>query len=816
MSSLRSWILRWLTTTNHKDIGILYMVTAMYFFLVAGTLALLFRVQLAMPESNFLSGKAFNQAVTVHGLVMLLWFLSPIQFGLANYFVPLQIGARDLAFPRLNALSYWLYLFSGLLLIVSFFVPGGAVDGGWTLYAPLNTAAFSPSKGFDLAVLAIVMLSAAITLGTVNFMVTIAKMRAPGMTWDKVPMFTWSILFTILMMLLAFPALAAAGLLLLLDRLLGTTFFLSVEGGALLWDHLFWFFGHPEVYILLFPSLGMLADIISSFTGRPLYAKRFVLVAFMAATVLSYIVWVHHMFITGTSLLVRKIFSVTTALISIPFEMATLALILTLYKGRIRYTSPMLFAIVSIPLFIIGGATGVFNAAIILDRAFRGTYWVVAHFHYIMAGTALFAVIAGLYYWFPKMTGRMISEKLAKIQLILAVIGINLLYFPQFLLIDMPRRVFRYDYAPEWITLNQLSTVGAFIFAASFVVALIALIHGMLRGRPSGDNPWGAWGLEWLTRSPPPPHNFDGQPVVTRDGRILIVPEKTLEEQGVDKVISGEAKVSVTGVMTPNGTAGHQSPSHAHGHAHGHHGSMEPMMLALGMFVAFVAMPLGNMALMALGALVAFASIAKWVLDEYRGRFSEPEPRYREEFPFVGIDKFKVGLWTFIAGEGFLFGSLVGAYIFIRTRSPAWTPGIELHDVAIGLFNTVVLFTAALAMGLAYYNARVGNVGLQRASLAFALALGLLFMFTKAYEWSKFAAEGYGLTSTMEAQLYYTLTGAHAAHVLVGVLASLYALARSLRRPYGPQDARTLLYIGIYWGIVDIVWTFIFPMFYLI
>lgn len=816
MSGFKSWIMRWLTTTNHKDIGILYMVTAMYFFFVAGTLALIFRVQLAMPDSQILGAKAFNQAVSVHGLIMLLWFLSPIQFGLANYFVPLQIGARDLAFPRLNALSYWLFLFSGLLLIVSFFVPGGAVDGGWTLYAPLNTAYYSPSKGFDLAVLAIVMLSTAVTLGTINFMVTIIKMRAPGMTWDKVPMFTWSILFTILLMLLAFPALAAAGILLLVDRLLGTTFFLSPEGGALLWDHLFWFFGHPEVYILLFPSLGALADIISSFTGRPLYAKKFVLVAFMAATVLSYIVWVHHMFITGTSLLVRKIFSVTTALISIPFEMATLALILTLYKGRIRYTGPMLFAIASIPLFIIGGATGVFNAAIILDRAFRGTYWVVAHFHYIMAGTALFAVIAALYYWFPKMTGRMVSEKLIKIQLILAVVGINVLYFPQFILIDMPRRIYTYSYAPEWLTLNQISTIGAFIFAASFIVALVALIHGLTRGRPAGDNPWGAWGLEWLTRSPPPPHNFDGQPIVTQDGRVLLVDEATIREKGLDNIISGKATVSVTGTIMPNGTAGHQAPAKAHhSHVH-HHGSIAPLGIAVGMFLAFLAMPLSKPSWLLAGAILVFASLAKWIYDEYKGRFTEPEPPYREEFPLDGIDKFKAGLWTFIAGEGFLFGSLIGAYIFIRTRSPAWTPGIELHDVGIGLFNTVVLFTAALAMGLAYYNAKAGNVGLQRASLAFALGLGLLFLATKAYEWSKFAAEGYGLTSTMEAQLYYVLTGAHAAHVLVGVIASLYALLRSLKKPYGPVDASTLLYIGVYWGIVDIVWTFIFPMFYLI
>nr|MEB3859670.1 cbb3-type cytochrome c oxidase subunit I [Desulfurococcales archaeon] len=407
--SLKKWILRWLTTTNHKDIGILYIVTSLYFFFVSGMLAMLFRVQLADPEAQIITGDDFYQAVTVHGLIMLLWFLSPFAFGLANYIVPLQIGARDLAFPRLNALSYWLYAFSGFLLLAGFFFDG-AINTGWTLYAPLSALPQFTTTGTNLGILAIALLAVSVTISTVNFLVTIVKMRAPGMTWARVPMFTWTILFTVLMMLLAFPPLLIAGVLLFLDRVIGTTFFTSLQGGALLWDHLFWFFGHPEVYILLYPGLGILADVISTFARRPLYAKRFVIIALFIAVALSYLVWVHHLFITGIGAVVRKIFSFTTAIISIPFEMTALAMIVTLYKARIRYTAPMLFSLAAIFHFIIGGATGVYQAAIVLDRAFRGAYWVVAHFHYIMAGTVLFALIAGMYYWLPKMTGRMYSE----------------------------------------------------------------------------------------------------------------------------------------------------------------------------------------------------------------------------------------------------------------------------------------------------------------------------------------------------------------------------------------------------------------------
>ncbi|MCE4613120.1 MAG: cbb3-type cytochrome c oxidase subunit I [Desulfurococcales archaeon] len=819
---LKNWILRWLTTTNHKDIGILYIVTSLYFFFISGMLAMIFRVQLAAPESNIITGSDFYQAVTVHGLIMLLWFLSPFAFGLANYIVPLQIGARDLAFPRLNALSYWLYAFSGFLLLSGFFVDG-AIDTGWTLYAPLSALPQYTTTGTNLGILAIALLSVSVTISTVNFLATIVKMRAPGMTWTRVPMFTWTILFTVLMMLLAFPPLLIAGVLLFLDRVIGTTFFTSLQGGALLWDHLFWFFGHPEVYILLYPGLGILADVISTFARRPLYAKRFVIIALFIAVALSYLVWIHHLFITGIGLTVRKIFSFTTAIISIPFEMTALAMIVTLYKARIKYTAPMLFSLAAIFHFIIGGATGVYQASIILDKAFRGAYWVVAHFHYIMVGTVLFALIAGMYYWLPKMTGRMYSEKLAKIQFVLAVIGLNVLYFPQFIMIDdMPRRYYDYlHFNPDLKTLNVISTIGAYIFAASLFLGAYILYKAITSGPRVSANPWGAWGLEWTIPSPPPRHNFDGTPVIRSDGSVVYVSDREISKYGLPAIMNMsvpglDAEASGSSVNwsreTPQSTPG---KGHHEGSHHEEHGSISPLVLSLGSLVALIGAGLTSVPLLLAGTIIFFLGIGKWIIEDIRGKFSEPEPKYKDDWPFIGVDKFRIGMWTFIAGESFLFGTLIGVYIFIRSRSLAWPPGYELHDPMIGLANTFILFTSALLYGLGYLSLRRGLEGRAAGFFAGTIMFASLFMAVKAIEWGELVSESYTLSSGLPLQLYYVLTGLHGAHVVAGIIATAYVMMRTLMGAYRSSKT-TVLMVGIYWGMVEIVWTFLFPMFYLI
>jgi len=506
LSSIR----RWLVTTNHKDIGILYISTSLFFLVFGGVLALLFRAQLWTATGQLLPAISYNQAVSAHGLLMVFWFLSPIAVGFGNYIVPLQIGAEDLAFPRLNALSYWLYLFSGLLFAVSFF-QGSTWAGGWTLYAPLNVPTYLPSMGASAAVLALGMFVASVTVGGVNFITTIHRMRAEGLTYRRLPLFTWTMLLTVWMMLFAFAALLAALVILSADRLFGTTYFATTSpGGSLLWTHLFWFFGHPEVYIVFFPALGVMAETFQTFTGRRIVGRKWFIIAMVLVALQSFMVWMHHMFLTSINLQIKTLFMATTIGISLPFDLMVFALIYTMLKGKIRFTTPFLFSFGALVLFILGGITGVFLGAVVLDYSFRGTYWVVAHFHYVMVG-GVTALIGGIYYWFPKITGKMYDEFLGKVNFALFFVGFNMLYFPMFVVWQTPRRVFEYD--PAFTPWHQLATVGAFILGISFLVMFYNLLKSLRDGADAPANPWEyATTAEWAVDSPPPFENFPGTP----------------------------------------------------------------------------------------------------------------------------------------------------------------------------------------------------------------------------------------------------------------------------------------------------------------
>ncbi len=490
-------IKEWLTTTSHKRVGILYIITAIAFLIIAGLLGELIRTQLATPNGTLLNPFAYDQVVTLHGLLMILWVLSPLAVGLANYIVPLQIGSKDLAFPRLNATSYWTYLFSGILLVGTVFLPGGGADTGWTLYAPLNTIQFSPQPGATLAILALALLAVSVTMSSVNFITTIVRSRAKGVTWNRLPIFTWSILMTMALMLFAFPPLAGGLVLLTTDRVFGTVFFSSTQGGSILWDQLFWFFAHPEVYIIVLPAIGIIAEVFMTFAKRPLFAKKIFLIELAAVTFLSVGVWMHHMFTTGVNYDLLQSFSITTMAISIPFEGVVIGLVLTLRKGSIKLTAPMLFCLAAVFTVTLGGITGVMQAFPVLDYAFRGTYWVVGHFHYVMAGTAIFALIAGLLYWWPKITKRMYNENLAKFTFFFSFLGFNLLYFPYFLLLDMPRRISSYPADPQWFGLNFTATLGAFVFGPALIFTVINLILSYRKNVPSGPNPWESKEMEW-------------------------------------------------------------------------------------------------------------------------------------------------------------------------------------------------------------------------------------------------------------------------------------------------------------------------------
>jgi cytochrome c oxidase subunit I len=501
-------IMGWITTTDHKKIGILYLGNSLLFFIVAGLLALLIRTNLALPGHQVLSADMYNQVFTEHGTLMIFLFVFPMLAGFGNYFVPLQIGALDMAYPRVNALSFWLLPVGGLTILSGFLVKGGAGAAGWTGFAPLSVQGGS---GMDLWLLGLAIVGTASILGGINFIVTILRMRAPGMTMFRIPVFCWSVMATSLLVVLAAPVLTAGLLMTLADRHLGTVFFDASRGGTpLLWQNVFWFFGHPEVYILILAAWGIVSEILPVFSGKPLYGYRGVVLAFLMVAALSFTVWAHHMFVTGAVEL--PFYSVTTELISIPTGVLFFNWLATLYKGKLRFPPPMLFALGFIAMFLIGGIDGVWMASPAMDFAIHDTYWVVAHIHYVLFGGALFGIMAGMYYWFPKMTGRYLGDTLGKWQFWIQLIGFNIAFFPMHILglRGMPRRIA--DYAPDrgWTSLNRLSTLGAFIIAVAMILFFTNVILSLRKPKDAPDDAWGTGDtLEWATTSPPPPHNFD-------------------------------------------------------------------------------------------------------------------------------------------------------------------------------------------------------------------------------------------------------------------------------------------------------------------
>ncbi|MCL4465187.1 MAG: cytochrome c oxidase subunit I [Chloroflexi bacterium] len=509
-------LLSWLTTTDHKRIGILYIVTSFAFFLVGVTEASLMRWQLAQPQNAVLGPEQYNQMFTMHGTTMIFLFLMPMLTGLGNYVVPLMLGARDMAFPRLNGFGYWLFLLSGLFLYSSFLF-SAAPDGGWFAYVPMTDRAYSPGRNIDFWVLGVQLLGVSSIAASVNFVVTILRLRAPGMTMNRMPMFAWTVLVTAFLILFAFPSLTAAASLLMLDRFLGTLFYSAPAGGdPLLWQHLFWAFGHPEVYILILPAMGIISEIVPVFSGKPLFGYIFVAWSSVAIAFLGFIVWAHHMFATGLPAAVQAFFALTSMIIAVPTAVKIFNWIATMWGGRIRLQPPMMFAIGFIALFIFGGMTGISVAVVPFDWQVTDTYYVVGHFHYVLFGGAVFGMFGGLHYWFPKMTGRLLSERLGHVQFWLLFIGFNLTFMPLHLLglMGMPRRIFTYLPNLGWDIPNLVSALGVPFIVLSVLVFLYNVSVSLRRGALAGNDPWNAVTLEWLASSPPAPYNFAEIPTV--------------------------------------------------------------------------------------------------------------------------------------------------------------------------------------------------------------------------------------------------------------------------------------------------------------
>lgn len=600
----------WVTTTDHKRIGLLYLMTAFLFFGFGGIEALLIRLQLAQPNGTLLSADTYNQVMTMHGTTMLFFAAMPLIAAFFNYMMPIQIGARDVAFPRLNALSYWLFLAGGIILNTSWLL-GGAPDAGWFNYANLSSGgAFNPGHGVDFYLVGMQLSGIGTLVSAINFLTTILTMRAPGMKLMDMPPFVWATFFTSILILFAFPPFTVGMLLLMMDRWVGTPFFVPGMGGdVLLWQHLFWIFGHPEVYILILPAFGVISEIIPVYSKKPFFGYKSMVIALTVISSLSFFVWVHHMFTVGSGPWVNTVFAITTKAISVPTGILMFNWITTMWGGKIRFTTAMLFAVGFLSVFVFGGLSGIVNATVPLNNQLQDTYWIVAHFHFVAIGGVLFSMLAAAAYWWPKMTGRMLDERLGKWSFAFTFIGFLTTFGPMHIsgLLGMPRRIYTYPSAMGVATWNMWSTVGAFILTVGVLLYTANVVLSLLKGKVAPNDPWDARTLEWSIPSPTPVYNFARIPQVR--GRDAFWLEK---REG-------------NGKMQPAPEAehgGHGGPSHGHA-IHMPSASYMPALIALGLLIASYGGVYQSVIVGVFGLLVMVAGIYGWVFEDDSGYMLE-------------------------------------------------------------------------------------------------------------------------------------------------------------------------------------------------
>ena len=730
-------ILSWLATTDHKRIGILYIASGVLFLAIAGFEALLMRVQLTLPRLEFLSPQAYNALFTMHGTTMVFLVGMPILFGFINYIVPLQIGARDMVFPRLNALSYWTFLFGSLILHFSFLL-NAVPDMGWYAYAPLTVRPYATSQGVDFWVISLLVTAVGSIATAMNVVVTVVKLRAPGMTAFRMPIFTWMALATSIITLYALPPLAAAQVMLLFDRQFGSHFFNATLGAdPLLWQHLFWFFGHPEVYILILPAFGMISEIVPVFAGKRIFGYPFVVASGMFIAFYSMLVWAHHMFTAGLGFIPDAIFGATTMVIAIPTGVKILNWIATIWGGRLRFEIPMMYALALLIMFPIGGVTGVHFATVPIDWQTADTYYVVAHFHYVLVPGTVFASLGGLYYWLLKMTGRMLDDRLGRWQFWLTVIGVNATFFPMHVvgLMGMPRRVYTYPDLPWWGPINVLVSVGALVTAVGVLLLVVNILYSLRRGRVAGDNPWDAWTLEWATVSPPPPQNFTAPlPPVRSDRPLWDLKHATTDERAVP-----------------------ERPG-------------EDAMWAAGENTNFL----------------------------------------------TRIPATLLGMYVFIASESFFFGGLLTGFMFYRSRDAGGFGPHELDIVQTGLFS-IALFASSATIVLAERRLHRGDMGGFRTWLLATILLGGIFIVGQVLEYVTLYREGVTLSTNLFSSAFFTLTGFHGLHVIIGLIAlSVVAGLAYTGEFQGGHHTGAVEAVSWYWHFVDAVWVVVFGSVYLL
>jgi len=749
-----------LSTTHHTDIGILYLWASFINFILAGTSAILMRIQLITPHNNFITQDLYYSLVTLHGLGMIFFFIVPAFTGLANYILPKQIGAPDLYWPKINSLAFWMFASSSALFWSTILLGHPKVT--WTMYAPFSVTINDISV--DILLISLVLVGLSTTLSGLNFFMTIVRLRHPSISFSEMPLFVWAFLSTVILVIVATPPLATGLIMLLFDRHLGTSYFIK-QGDPILWQHIFWFFGHPEVYILVLPAMGVVSEVLPRMARRPIYGFRSIALSSLLIAIISYFVWVHHMFTTATGIEVRILFMVTTVAVAIPTGIKVFNWVATLYNSRIRLCSPMVYVLAFIGLFLIGGITGVVNASIPVNYSIQDTYWVLAHFHFVVL-PIIFALIGGIYYYFPFITGKMFSERLSKIAFVLLLVGVLVTYLPWFKLglEGMPRRYYNY---PEQYYYGQFtSSIGSFILALGLLIFFIDILRSWLKGKIAKEDPWGA--------------------------SKLGIPEFA----------------QVTSSLNLNGSHFELHYPHPYAAIAG----ISTIFAGLGMLLLFT----GNIVLGGILMAIFIIILSYWFYKDYLSKNSRIAT-YLENFTLektLGLkrtDVFVAIIW-FIIAEAAIFGTAFSSYFFIRSTFTVWPPPpltrVETFPV---LINSIFLFTSGATMQIAYYFLNKGSLRKFMYYLIITLILGTVFIVGQINE---YIHSGLKISDGAYGSFFYLITGLHGFHVVVGLIFMALIILRVIKG-YAIKERKGMVEAcTIYWHFVDIVWVFVLSIVY--
>jgi cytochrome c oxidase subunit 1/cytochrome c oxidase subunit I+III len=775
-----SGVIGWLSAVNHKNIGRRYITTGFMFFAFAGIAALLMRIQLALPENKFLNAAQYNQLFSIHGTTMMFLFAVPIMLGVGLYFVPLMIGTRDVAFPKLNALGYYVYALAGIVLWISLFF-GSAPDGGWFAYTPLTETRYSPTYGMDIYSALITGTEISALIAASELIVTTFKFRAPGMSLNRVPIFVWAMLVTSFMVIFAMPSIVISTTELMLDRGLNMNFFNpNLGGNPLLWQHLFWFFGHPEVYIIFIPALGMVSEILAAFTRRPVVGYSLLVVSLVTIGVISFGLWVHHMFTTGLPILGLSFFTIASMVISIPGGIQIFSALATLWHGKLNLKTPLLYVIGFIVTFVVGGITGVMVASVPFDWQAHDTYFVVAHLHYVLIGGAVFPLLGAIYYWFPKLTGKMMNERMGKWNFWLTFIGFNVTFFPMHLtgLFGMPRRVYTYLPALGWDTLNFISTVGTVLLGIGVLLFLVNVVNSLRSGIQAPDNPWNAGTLEWATTSPPQPYNFDSLPYV--HGRYPLWDTPEVAPNTYHFISNPDRRETLgTTVLDAEPEMRVILPGN----------SIVPFVMSLAIIATLIATFI-NITGVVIGCVLILIVLAVWNWPrkhEWSMEWVEAGPEGalpvstsvtdEGQQPFYSTGKhppFFDGTLLFILIEAIEFIALIASYFYLRSSTNDWPPGdTPMPELTLPTIATLILLAGVIPTYLGDKAIKKNDRRTLCIGLIVTMLLEIIFIAMMVLHLSylnyKWDTNAYG-------SVYWTLIVMHLIFAGVMVLENLYIL----------------------------------------